>query len=449
MESQSDPTRRASWLINYLRLRKQKVKWHTITHLRAEQVLLYIVQQNGVVEELVRNVRQCKRILPSEVVQLSLVDEIGKTQEIYGTLYGAFAASWTLCGCRQHSVSLSLDTKQDARAPMDTSTVISIHPSEPIKSIMTREKYGWHLDVLQGDPGTKQGRGAHAATRLEQVPSPTPFSVLSDPICSALDRRSSTKANGGVNTQGEVLACLQLESKSAFQVTDPGCDGHSSSLQQSLATVLKCQGSETASSSPQELQESFREPGRQLQLAYSLALHLVRLYSTRWLTGHADWVWTAQDIVFFPDHTQQSWRNASPYLFAPSPTRSQTGGGKRELGQVAFVKHPHIFALGAILVEMALGERIDPTLSGQKYFDAVSALVHGQAVEAVMGLRYAELVNRCICFNSDSEKMDFRKNEAQELFVKNILGPLHECLVAKERGTPLVICGASPPKKVC
>jgi hypothetical protein len=174
-----------------------------------------------------------------------------------------------------------------------------------------------------------------------------------------------------------------------------------------------------------DLQRSLREPRRCLGLAYSLSLHLIRMYSTSWLT-----------VVFFPYHDKNlfyAWTNATPYLF-PS-CKIQCG---RVLSQVRAIKHPRVFALGGLILELDPCSGMDTELSGEEFYGDVTKRANTDEVRRRMGRKYAEIVRRCLYFYISETNSDCNSPTVQKAFVERIVGPLGQ-YTASFDGFPIII----------
>jgi len=390
-----------SWRKSRLRVRR-KLGWYISNQTRVEQLLGHIGKVNDDITVLVRALRQCTRQATADPVVLSLPQAVEDTRKTYIGLFGAFSENWEHCGCKNHSMSLALLVK----CPHFQSGIDDIAPCLPIETVIVKEKHGWHLDI------NKEGQ-----VTAERV---------SNSLCCDLFQGSHDPVNP------KCVKLLSEENSLGFQVTLSNCPGHPRSLWKSLSAIFE------NVEVPVDLKQYLQETRCCLELAYSLSLNLLRLYSTSWLTSER--VWSTQEVVFFPNHDKNpfySWRNATPYLFPSSKVHSG-----RALSQVRGITHPHVFALGVLLLELALGKGMEANLSGDAFYHAVISLAHSDEVERRMGRQYAETVRRCLYFQFDNATgYDFTSLAVQQAFMKNIVGPLGQYAASFQGDPPVIAAG--------
>jgi hypothetical protein len=168
-------------------------------------------------------------------------------------------------------------------------------------------------------------------------------------------------------------------------------------------------------------------PYQRLRLAYVLSLSLLRLYPSPWLNVKDRW--ECKDIRFLITQSSPEKSMVTPHIMGPSHGNKAKSGIVRGL-----VKNYQIYALGVILLEIAIGKPIDTSVipgdhdqETREFLAALKFDKEGVVAEA-LGSRYAQIVSRCLLFKFDGVDTDLRREELQRAFYEDVVCQLEDCV---------------------
>ncbi|PVH93296.1 hypothetical protein DM02DRAFT_619343 [Periconia macrospinosa] len=109
-------------------------------------------------------------------------------------------------------------------------------------------------------------------------------------------------------------------------------------------------------------------------------------------------------------------------------------GTSNDTSVVKLVKNYQIYALGVLLLEIALGKPLDTSIVTsnvgaelKEYLTVMRLEKHGFAART-LGPQYGESVTRCLSFKFDTTKHDLANSELQREFYHNVVCQLEGCL---------------------
>jgi hypothetical protein len=168
-------------------------------------------------------------------------------------------------------------------------------------------------------------------------------------------------------------------------------------------------------------------PYQRLRLAYVLSLSLLRLYPSPWLNVKDRW--ECKDIRFLITQSSPEKSMVTPHIMGPSHGNKAKSGIVRGL-----VKNYQIYALGVMLLEIAIGKPIDTSVipgdhdqETREFLAALKFDKEGVVAEA-LGSRYAQIVSRCLLFKFDGVDTDLRREELQRAFYEDVVCQLEDCV---------------------
>jgi hypothetical protein len=173
-----------------------------------------------------------------------------------------------------------------------------------------------------------------------------------------------------------------------------------------------------------------------LELAFTLALSLLQLHSSPWITKR----WRSRDVVLFRED-KQKW---SPYVaaafnairqgqFSNTSTDATNGRGSKLKGSA-------IFGLGVVLLEIGRSQLLLEPSSSEDGSDAaegdtaesemrerLEACSHvlKKSVARELGPRYQNVVEKCILWDEDDDLSDI---VVQKNFCEKVVCELDICL---------------------
>jgi hypothetical protein len=174
-----------------------------------------------------------------------------------------------------------------------------------------------------------------------------------------------------------------------------------------------------------------------LQLAFTLALSLLQLHSSQWITKR----WRSRDVVLFRED-KQKW---SPYVAAAfnAIRQGQIPNTSTEVANIkaSKLKSSAIFGLGVVLLEIGHSRLLmDPT-SSEDGGDAAEQGDTGESemrerleactqvlkksVASELGPRYQDVVEKCILWDEDDDLSD---SAVQKSFFDKVVCELDICL---------------------
>lgn len=174
-----------------------------------------------------------------------------------------------------------------------------------------------------------------------------------------------------------------------------------------------------------------------LQLAFTLALSLLQLHSSRWITKR----WRSRDVVLFRED-KQKW---SPYVAAAfnAIRQGQFSNIDTEVmnDRESELKSSAIFGLGVVLLEIGRSRLLlDPSSSEdasnaaeerdtaesemRERLEACSQVLK-KSVAGELGPRYQDVVEKCILWDEDDDLSDIA---VQKSFCEKVVCELDICL---------------------
>ncbi|PVH95192.1 hypothetical protein DM02DRAFT_660356 [Periconia macrospinosa] len=100
----------------------------------------------------------------------------------------------------------------------------------------------------------------------------------------------------------------------------------------------------------------------------------------------------------------------------------------------SLVENYQIYALGVMLLEIAIGKRIDTSVipgdhdyATQEFFAALKLDKQGVVAQA-LGCRYAGIVSRCLLFKFNGVESDLRREELQRTFYEDFVCQPEDCV---------------------
>ena len=174
-----------------------------------------------------------------------------------------------------------------------------------------------------------------------------------------------------------------------------------------------------------------------LQLAFTLALSLLQLHSSRWITKR----WRSRDVVLFRED-KQKW---SPYVAAAfnAIRQGQFSNTDTEVmnDRESELKSSAIFGLGVVLLEIGrsrllldpssfedasnAAEERDTAESEMKERLEACSQVLKKSVAGELGPRYQDVVEKCILWDEDDDLSDIA---VQKSFCEKVVCELDICL---------------------
>jgi hypothetical protein len=174
-----------------------------------------------------------------------------------------------------------------------------------------------------------------------------------------------------------------------------------------------------------------------LQLAFTLALSLLQLHSSQWITKR----WRSRDVVLFRED-KQKW---SPYVAAAfnAIRQGQIPNTSTEVANIkaSKLKSSAIFGLGVVLLEIGHSRLLmDPTSSEdggdaaeqgdtgesemRERLEACTQVIK-KSVASELGPRYQDVVEKCILWDEDDDLSD---SAVQKSFFDKVVCELDICL---------------------
>jgi hypothetical protein len=174
-----------------------------------------------------------------------------------------------------------------------------------------------------------------------------------------------------------------------------------------------------------------------LQLAFTLALSLLQLHSSRWITKR----WRSRDVVLFRED-KQKW---SPYVAAAFNAIRQGQFSNADAEAVndreSELKSSAIFGLGVVLLEIGRSRLLLDPSSSEDGSDAADERdttesemrerleacnqVLKKSVAGELGPRYQDVVEKCILWDEDDDLSDMA---VQKSFCEKVVCELDICL---------------------
>ncbi|OMP81675.1 hypothetical protein BK809_0002668, partial [Diplodia seriata] len=171
-----------------------------------------------------------------------------------------------------------------------------------------------------------------------------------------------------------------------------------------------------------------------VKIAYVLALSLLRLYDSPWLKEKERW--TSDDIRFVTTQSPDIDQRAIPHVTA-SHQQNASSSASPPAGKQIFncVKNYQIYALGIIMLELALGSLLVPTSAGGNVNDPEVAefleahrLNSNTVAGRMLGPRYGRVVSRCLMCDFSVDDRDLNSVSLQAAFYKFVICELEGIL---------------------
>ncbi|KAL0255081.1 hypothetical protein SLS55_009609 [Diplodia seriata] len=182
------------------------------------------------------------------------------------------------------------------------------------------------------------------------------------------------------------------------------------------------------------LTELITYPYERVKIAYVLALSLLRLYDSPWLKEKERW--TSDDIRFVTTQSPDIDQRAIPHVTA-SHQQNASSSGSPPAGKQIFncVKNYQIYALGIIMLELALGSLLVPTSAAGNVNDPEVAefleahrLNSNTVAGRMLGPRYGRVVSRCLTCDFSVNDCDLNSVSLQAAFYKFVICELEGIL---------------------
>lgn len=279
--------------------------------------------------------------------------------------------------------------------------------------------------ISEGSSFTVESLGSDASDKLTEVglnPATSEAKNESleaqsiEDLCSTLQQLDWPE-----DEKHKSLGYLLYQKMHAYEVQVSSTSIHVSKTSDSLDRIL----SDTTTDTYIKTQVMY--PYQRLRLAYVLSLSMLRLYPSPWLDVKGRWA--SSNVRFFL--TQLSPRKCivTPHIMGPSQDDKTRSGIVRGL-----VKNYQIYALGVMLLEIAIGKPIDTSVipgnhdyETREFLAALKFDKDGIVAQA-LGCRYADIVSRCLLFKFDGVESDLGKEELQRAFYEDVVCQLEDCV---------------------
>ncbi|KAI9801736.1 MAG: hypothetical protein M1825_003108 [Sarcosagium campestre] len=461
VQALSDRGRRLSWALS----KKGKI----------EPMLISLGRTNRTLEGLVNDIRRNRKRAPKMIQPGVPFEDARDVQLAYTQVYRALAAACSRCDCASHGIDLALESSKDGsirHMPSDYDVVLHFGPASKTwhitltytndvsytaalalssketfdagrkrlaKSALAASTAGSSKITKPGKtvgfkmntarPPSSGGPKSRSQT-LPVEPSQNPVKdshqeqqTLIPDLCAVLKGLESSPSQ--TKDEHISLGYLGAERESVYKVHLAKCEAHLPEISQSLNQILSGSLSKNDRMSTQIMQ-----PYQRLRLAYVLAASLLRLYSSPWLQEQGRW--NSSDIRFFPARQpipHDGISNAIPHLSAGEARNSP-----RSDSVAAIVKNYQIYALGIVLLEIAVGKPVES--SGEagsvddetKEFLAAMRLDKEGAAAGVFGPLYGDIVSRCLMFKFNTSEQDLSNVGLQRAFYTDVVCQLEGCL---------------------
>jgi hypothetical protein len=453
------------------------MSWAGSKKVAIEELVSDLDSTNRTLEIVVNEIRGNRKRSAPKITPSVPFEDARAIQLAYTHLYEALTSACSDCDCSTHCIDLALEYGESTQSgdsfkstPSDYKVVFHVGSSKcwhisltyaevPARVTTFPKPSEGDLDVCSrplksalaktGGGGTQPGRSSkivgftvpHHATSTSEWSGNTPHASFPSEsyqlqsqnqqrlirnLCAHLKGRESVQQQ--VRDYQQSLGYVGEYKKCLYEVHLSGGDADHPEPSQSLNQILA--GSPTY----ERMTKIMMRPYQRWKLAYVLALFLLRLYSSPWLREHDRWA--SSDIRFFPILPAQE--GTSPVV--PHLTASRKANKDPNQLVSAIVKNYQIYALGVVLLEIALGKSIDTSKvcsndgHEMKEYHAVMKLDKEGAAGQELGPQYGDIVSRCLHFKFDTEEQDLTGVKLQRSFYNDVVCQLEGCLKCLERG---------------
>jgi hypothetical protein len=436
-----------------------QTSWAMSKKAKIESLLNDINGSNNTLYKFANEIRKNRKKPAYKASPLVPFERVSGLHIRHTHLYKALITACGKCVCAGHRVDLALDHITTARPNKllddpysDFKVAFYVYPSTDCSAC-------WHIDLTYfetndanplkrkipndddgviGSPKTRRSMtlegssfsayASHSQSDESKVndskaTSPTPKNESLqarsiDDLCSALHQLD-------LSTVGpkEVLGYLLHEKSHAYEVH----------VSQSSSEIDISKASETLdhilanTTSDDLIKTQVMYPYQRLRLAYVLSLSLLRLYPSPWLEVKDRW--SCNNVRFLITQFSPDKSLVTPHIMGPSQGDKATTGIVRGL-----VKNYQIYALGVMLLEIAIGKPIDTSVipgdhdqETREFLAALKFDKEGIVAEA-LGSRYAQIVSRCLLFKFEGIDTDLRREELQRAFYEDVVCQLEDCV---------------------
>lgn len=438
----------------------QQSSWALSKKEKIETLLNEINRNNNTLYKFANEIRKNRKKPVYKALPLVPFEHVSGLHARHTHLYNALTSACKRCACPGHRVDLALDYLPSARPNSllddprsDFKVAFYVYPSTDCSAC-------WHIDLTYFETNTKNplkrkfidGQNIPDGTRsrrsiISGASSSTAQSQASDDsdqqtecgldlathgpknesleaqsiddLCSTLQQLDWP--TGGLEKKHKTLGYLLYQKMHAYEVQVSDNSTQVSKSSDSLDRILSDTTSETY------IKTQVMYPYQRLRLAYVLSLSMLRLYPSPWLDVKGRWA--SKNIRFFITQFSPEKCIVTPHIMGPSQDDRTRSGIVRGL-----VKNYQIYALGVMLLEIAIGKPIDTSVipgdhdyETREFLAALKFDKDGIVAQA-LGSRYADIVSRCLLFKFDGVESDLGKEELQRAFYEDVVCQLEDCV---------------------
>jgi hypothetical protein len=438
----------------------QQSSWAISKKDKIETLLNEINRNNSTLYRFANEIRKNRKKPVWKASPLVPFERVSGLHLRHTHLYNALTSASGKCACPGHRVDLALDYVPSARPNSllddpnsDYKVAFYVYPSSDCSAC-------WHIDLTYFETNAEnplkrkqlndQNHSESPRNRRPMLSADSSFSAVSqssedgnevavhgvhtavqeskneslqarsiEDLCSTLQKLDGPKAD--MDDTHKTLGYLLYQKMHAYEVKVSDTSTQVPRTSDSLDRIL----SDTTSDTYIKTQVMY--PYQRLRLAYVLSLSMLRLYPSPWLDVNGRWA--SKNVRFFVSQLSSGKCIVTPHIMGPSRDDEIRSAIVRGL-----VKNYQIYALGVMLLEIAIGKPIDTSVIPgdhdyeMREFLAALMLEKEGVVAQALGRRYADIVSRCLLFRFDGVESDLAKEELQRAFYEDVVCQLEDCV---------------------
>ncbi|OJD29485.1 pfs domain-containing protein [Diplodia corticola] len=422
-------------------LQLSKTKWAFSKKSKVELLLEDSAEANRYLTQFVYQARrQRKQMRPVRIISGKTIGDTKAVRDGYTKIYQALSVAWADCACPAHDVELALQcTLNEGSAgslrqtPRDCGVIFH---GGPLSGCWYA--YPGGLKRQQVNAGNGSANLSNAKSIITQDGSTKPIS--NGKACTTHFKESQCIGQVCQSLQSlgwsvhEVYECHRHPSSNpshgsnCFGVHVSGCTSHFEDISCSLSQLL------SQRRTGNHLTELITYPYERVRIAYILALSLLRLYDSPWLKEKERW--TSDQIRFVATQSSDAEQTVIPHVTASHEQDHSSPASPPAAKQIfKCVKNYQIYALGILMLELALGSPLvlSPPMGNSNDPEITEFLeahkLNSNAVAGrMLGLRYGKVVSRCLMCDFSVNDFDLNSVCLQAAFYNLVVCELEGLL---------------------